>query len=276
MKHLPVLCAALLGLSISIHAADITFDMRQNYIQTYGKIAIQEMNRSGIPASIILAQGILESQWGQGDLAINGNNHFGIKCHDWTGESYLKEDDDYVDGQLIKSCFRTYQDALKSYKDHTDFLLFRDRYQKLFNYDKTDYVNWAKGLQECGYATDKKYPEKLIRIIEENDLAIYDKDEKNSNLNIFQNNEIDFNYEGIAQNEEVYSDNSFHEEIEIVEEELIWEFDEEYVDAEPNNNYDGDIQEESQLNIYFINNKNSYKNRIQELSRPSNIQINRR
>lgn len=148
------------------------------YIQTYKDIAQREMRRSGIPASIILAQGIHESAWGRGKLAVNSNNHFGIKCKDyWEGPTFYTEDDDYENGKLIKSCFRSYDNVEFSYIDHTNFLVESPRYAKLFTYDKTDYRNWAKGLKECGYATDPKYTQKLIRIIEEHGLTQFDEDQ---------------------------------------------------------------------------------------------------
>jgi len=145
------------------------------YISTYKDIAQREMQRSNIPASIILAQGIHESAWGKGDLALNSKNHFGIKCKDyWTGPTFYIEDDDYENGKLIKSCFRSYENVESSYIDHTNFLLEGDRYQGLFLYDPTDYKNWAKGLKQCGYATDPHYASKLIRIIETHQLYLFD------------------------------------------------------------------------------------------------------
>ena len=145
------------------------------YINSYFELAIQEMHRSGIPASVTLAQGIHESSWGLGELSINSMNHFGIKCKDsWTGKTFYIEDDDYQNGKLIKSCFRVYTSVEDSYIDHTNFLVQNARYEKLFTYNKTDYENWAKGLQSCGYATDKKYAEKLIRTIEKYSLFQYD------------------------------------------------------------------------------------------------------
>lgn len=145
------------------------------YISNYKDIAQREMKRSKIPASIILAQGIHESSWGRGALALNSKNHFGIKCKDyWTGPTFYAEDDDYENGKLIKSCFRAYENVESSYIDHTDFLLNSDRYQGLFLYDPTDYKSWAKGLKQCGYATDPRYAEKLIRIIETHQLYLFD------------------------------------------------------------------------------------------------------
>jgi len=146
-----------------------------NYIEQYKDIAIREMHRSGIPASITLAQGILESSWGNGSLAIKANNHFGIKCKDyWTGPSYYHKDDDYKKGKLIKSCFRAYESAEDSYIDHSNFLMDNPRYAVLFTYEKADYRKWAHGLKRCGYATDKKYAYKLINSIKRYKLYEYD------------------------------------------------------------------------------------------------------
>ena len=142
---------------------------QQAYIDNYSQIAILEMQRSGIPASITLAQGMLESRYGLSDLAIKGNNHFGIKCHDWTGKS-IKMDD-----ERPGECFRAYASADESFRDHSDFLRFRDRYRFLFDYDITDYRSWAYGLSKAGYATDPEYPAKLIKLIEDFDLGKFDK-----------------------------------------------------------------------------------------------------
>lgn len=129
------------------------------------------MNKYGIPASITLAQGILESGNGNSDLAKYANNHFGIKCTtDWKGKAYYKDDDQKDD------CFRVYADARQSYRDHSDFLK-RKRYAFLFELDKNDYTNWAKGLKTAGYATNPKYPELLIGIIEKYNLHQYDQPE---------------------------------------------------------------------------------------------------
>lgn len=146
------------------------------YINSYKDIAVREMMRSGIPASITLAQGIHESTWGRGELALKSNNHFGIKCKSyWTGSTYYHEDDDYdANGNLLKSCFRAYENPEKSYIDHTDFLMTTDHYQELFTYSSTDYIRWAKGLKKCGYATDKEYANKLIQTIEKYQLNRFD------------------------------------------------------------------------------------------------------
>lgn len=147
-----------------------------SYIELYKDIAIEEMHRSGIPASIKLAQGLLESQAGQSDLAQQANNHFGIKCKStWSGPSFYKKDDDYDQrGRLTESCFRAYDHVKQSYIDHTNFLVHRERYKDLFNYGKSDYVNWAIGLSRCGYATDKRYSSKVIQMIKKHNLHQYD------------------------------------------------------------------------------------------------------
>ncbi len=144
-------------------------EVRDEYIRKYYKLAIQEMQSYGIPASITMAQGILESGNGTTYLATEANNHFGIKCHDWTGPSVRQDDDEK------NECFRKYDHPLRSYEDHSKFLTTRSRYAFLFDYHDTDYVAWAKGLKKAGYATDPKYPQKLIRIIEENELYLLDE-----------------------------------------------------------------------------------------------------
>ena len=143
-----------------------------SYIDTYKYVAIDEMVRSGIPASIIMAQGIIESNAGVSYLARESNNHFGIKCKSyWTGSSFYHPDDDRdASGKLIPSCFRKYNTVHESYADHTDFLMSTPHYQALFIYDKTDYELWAKGLQLCGYASCTTYADDLIRIIKQYNL----------------------------------------------------------------------------------------------------------
>ena len=140
-----------------------------HYIQIYKDIAMKEMGAYGIPASITLAQGILESGSGKGRLAVKANNHFGIKCHGWTGKKIYHDDDEK------QECFRKYKSAETSFRDHSEFLANRKRYSKLFDFKKSDYKNWAKGLRKAGYATDKKYPQKLISLIERYELYEYDK-----------------------------------------------------------------------------------------------------
>ncbi len=142
-----------------------------SYIEAFKGVAIEEMNAYGIPASITLAQGILESGSGNSSLAKYANNHFGIKCtSDWRGKAYYKDDDQAND------CFRVYKDARESYKDHSEFLK-RKRYSFLFELDKNDYKNWAIGLRTAGYATNPKYPDMLISTIEKYKLYQYDQPE---------------------------------------------------------------------------------------------------
>ena len=142
----------------------------EEYIKKYRDIAVEEMERYHIPASITLAQGLLESGAGQGTLARKSNNHFGIKCGgDWRGKS-VKHDDDARD-----ECFRVYKNAADSYRDHSKFLVGRPRYASLFKLDMTDYKGWAHGLKKAGYATNPRYAYQLIDIIERYDLYKYDK-----------------------------------------------------------------------------------------------------
>ncbi len=138
------------------------------YIDMYAELAVQEMYRSGVPASITLAQGLLESRYGLSELAVKGNNHFGIKCHNWTGKKM------YYDDDRSGECFRVYKSPEESFRDHSDFLRYRDRYKFLFDLEPTDYEGWAYGLKKAGYATDPAYPKKLIRLIEEYELYEYD------------------------------------------------------------------------------------------------------
>jgi len=135
------------------------------------------MYRSGVPASITMAQALHESNLGQSNLATIANNHFGIKCKKhWTGDTYYHKDDDRNKaGVLIKSCFRSYSSALDSYVDHSNFLKYGSNYVHLFFLDRHDYIGWAHGLQKAGYATDKAYAQKLIRKIEEYGLDELDK-----------------------------------------------------------------------------------------------------
>lgn len=142
-----------------------------SYINRFKTIAITEMDKFGIPASITLAQALLESGTGNSDLAKYANNHFGIKCTiDWSGKGYYKDDDHKDD------CFRVYNNPEESFKDHSEFLK-RKRYAFLFELDKDDYEGWAKGLKQAGYATNPKYPDLLIGIIDKYDLHKFDKRE---------------------------------------------------------------------------------------------------
>jgi LysM repeat protein len=150
----------------------------EDYVAKYHAIAVSEMHRTGVPASIKLAQGLLESNAGRSELATRANNHFGIKCsNNWNGNTFYKEDDDYIDGKLIKSCFRAFRDVEESYIAHSEFL--RDpakinRYGFLFHLPTTSYKEWAHGLKKAGYATDPNYGNRLIKIIEDYQLYQYD------------------------------------------------------------------------------------------------------
>ncbi|MBE0664066.1 MAG: glucosaminidase domain-containing protein [Bacteroidales bacterium] len=141
---------------------------REYYIQLYKPHAIQKMRDFGIPASIALAQAILESGNGNSVLARNANNHFGIKCHEWTGATYRWDDDEK------NECFRKYLSAEESFYDHSLFLTQRPRYSKLFELEITDYKAWAHGLRSAGYATNPQYAHMLIKVIEENQLFLLD------------------------------------------------------------------------------------------------------
>tara|TARA_B110000858_G_scaffold46769_1_gene53914 strand:- start:4 stop:588 length:585 start_codon:yes stop_codon:yes gene_type:complete len=140
------------------------------YVNKYAPSATKNMRFFKIPASITLAQGILESGYGEGTLAKNANNHFGIKCHkDWKGKTITHDDDEKGE------CFRSYKNPLRSYRDHSLFLVNRDRYSKLFKLKRKDYKGWATGLKAAGYATDPKYADKLISLIERFNLTRFDK-----------------------------------------------------------------------------------------------------
>jgi len=147
----------------------------KDYVDLYKDIAITEMEKYGIPASIKLGQGILESSAGNSTLAKTANNHFGIKCKkEWTGETFYQDDDEK------NECFRKYKDVLSSYEDHSKFLKSSARYASLFELSKGDYKGWATGLKAAGYATNPQYAQLLIKTIEENELFIYDKLNTNS------------------------------------------------------------------------------------------------
>ena len=163
------------SLSLSIIFLCFLFTKAQTkteaYIAQYSSIAIGEMNKFNIPASITLAQGILESGSGESRLATEGNNHFGIKCHDnWNGETIIEDDDEKGE------CFRKYSKAVDSYRDHSLFLTQRERYLFLFEYKNTEYKKWAEGLKKAGYATNPEYPTLLINLIEKYDLTRFDNE----------------------------------------------------------------------------------------------------
>lgn len=139
-----------------------------HYIKTYCKIAIRQQKKYKIPASITLAQGLLESSAGKSYLALGGNNHFGIKCSNWEGLCIYKN---HAEGN---ACYRKYLNASDSYEDHSRFLTERAYYRPLFKYEPTDYISWANGLKQCGYATDSQYASKLINLIETYKLYLFD------------------------------------------------------------------------------------------------------
>jgi LysM repeat protein len=166
-KIILILAASVLFISTSAWGQQkISID---EYIASWKYVAVKQMEEHGIPASIILAQGILESGFGNSKLAREGNNHFGIKCHDWDGEFIFKDDD------KKNECFRKYKNAMASYEDHSLFLTTRNRYASLFELKRTDYKSWAKGLKKAGYATNPKYPRLLIDLIEKNKLYKFDQ-----------------------------------------------------------------------------------------------------
>ena len=169
LRHTLTVFSALL-LAFSTFGQKMT---RAEYIEKYAETAVREMKATGIPASITLAQGCLESGNGNSTLAREANNHFGIKCHNnWKGKTVRHDDDEKAE------CFRKYASADESYRDHSDFLRYRDRYASLFNLEPGDYKGWAYGLQKAGYATARTYAASLIKIIEENELYLYDKLDK--------------------------------------------------------------------------------------------------
>lgn len=142
---------------------------QKEYVEAWSSVAVSNMIKHKIPASITLAQGILESGFGNSVLAMKANNHFGIKCHDWAGEKF------YMDDDAKDECFRKYAVASESFQDHSTFLTSRSRYASLFSLDQKDYKGWANGLKDAGYATNPKYPTLLIDLIEKLNLNNYDE-----------------------------------------------------------------------------------------------------
>lgn len=193
-------CIAI-GLVISTNSAFGQEISRKEYIEKYSSLAVKQMHQYKIPASITLAQGILESNNGNSRLATKANNHFGIKCHGWGGKKIFADDD------KKNECFRNYKNVLESFVDHSLFLNKYSRYEFLFDYKITDYKSWAKGLKKAGYATNNKYPELLIKIIEENKLYQFDSKKIDKNLisgkrNIYMHpNKIKY---VISRNQETY------------------------------------------------------------------------
>lgn len=191
----------LLLFSVSVFAQNSRKLSREDYIELYKDIAILEMERWGIPASITLAQGMLESDNGNSTLAVKANNHFGIKCHStWKGKKVYHDDDE------DQECFRKYKTALESYEDHSNFLVNGSRYNFLFELATDDYKGWAKGLKKAGYATSNQYADLLIKIIDDNKLYQYDigelengdrdrrrdRGEQSLGREILSNNRVDF------------------------------------------------------------------------------------
>ena len=166
MKRVLLAVLALAWVSASVSAPQRM--TREEYILRFKEEAVRQMRLSGIPASITMAQACLESDNGNSRLAAEGNNHFGIKCHGWAGDS-LRADDD-----ARNECFRKYTTPEESFSDHSDFLRYRDRYAFLFELEPTDYKGWAHGLKAAGYATSPVYADNLIRIIEANNLHLLD------------------------------------------------------------------------------------------------------
>lgn len=165
-----IILLVFLSLVASVAGAQMKWNQRyQTYINQYRDLAIQQMLRYRIPASITLAQGLLESGAGYSELATKGNNHFGIKCHGWTGRKTYHDDDER------QECFRAYNNVYESYEDHSLLLTWQPRYRSLFSLGKNDYKAWAHGLKRCGYATSPTYAQKLIGIIELYKLHEYDK-----------------------------------------------------------------------------------------------------
>lgn len=164
-----MLLAWILSVALVMAPAGEVTDDGIKYIADYSALAVSEMQRTGVPASITLAQGMLESRYGRSELALMSNNHFGIKCHsDWKGRSVRYDDD------RAKECFRVYDKVEQSFADHSDFLRGRSNYQALFKLKTTDYKGWARGLSKAGYATDPKYAAKLIDLIERYSLYRFD------------------------------------------------------------------------------------------------------
>ncbi len=168
-RYAIVILFLIVSNSLFVTAQNASKITREKYIETYNNMAMKEMTRTGIPASITLSQACLESDNGNSTLSAKGNNHFGIKCHDWQGGKMYHDDDEKDE------CFRKYKSAYESYVDHSMFLTTKTRYESLFDLKPGNYKGWARGLQKAGYATSNKYSSLLIKIIEENDLQSFDK-----------------------------------------------------------------------------------------------------
>ena len=170
-----------------------------DYIDYFSQVAMDEMRTYKIPASITLAQGILESGSGKGRLSVKANNHFGIKCHEWKGPRIYHDDDEE------QECFRKYSAPEYSYRDHSIFLTSRQRYSDLFDLSISDYENWAKGLKKAGYATDKNYPKKLINLIESYKLFIYDDIVLKKRNRKQRNSKIEYRMHKVIKGDTFYS-----------------------------------------------------------------------
>jgi hypothetical protein len=179
-KVLSVLFFILISCLV-LRAQSVTTSDYKAYIEKYSQLAIEEMKIYRIPASITLAQGIIESNCGKSPLATEANNHFGIKCHkDWTGKGFYYDDDEK------NECFRVYDKPEDSYRDHSLFLVNRPRYAALFSLDANDYTGWAYGLKQAGYATNPAYPSILIRMIEDNHLYDFDNEKPHPEI-VYEN-----------------------------------------------------------------------------------------
>ncbi len=165
MRRIVVIAVALWAMMHSLYAQDTDYVA---YINKYKDIAIEQMNKYHIPASITLAQALLESGAGKSELARKSNNHFGIKCHSWEGDRTYHDDDE------AGECFRVYKKVSDSYEDHSIFLSTGARYAFLFKFDQTDYISWARGLKRAGYATNPAYADRLINLIESYGLDRFD------------------------------------------------------------------------------------------------------
>lgn len=179
----------LLSASLSISAQTSRNADYERYIELYKDIAIEQMQKHRIPASITLAQGLFESGAGKSQLARYSNNHFGIKCHGWTGRKTYHDDD------ARGECFRAYDNARQSYEDHSRFLVAGSRYRNLFQLKTTDYVGWARGLKKAGYATNPLYADKLIDIIERYELNKYDRAKKYDKYKVQHTSHATKNYD---------------------------------------------------------------------------------
>lgn len=188
----------VLGLLVLLSPFSVMAQMKwsqqyQQYFDQYKDMAIDQMRRYHIPASITLAQGVLESGAGRSELAVKGNNHFGIKCHGWTGRAVYHDDDEN------NECFRAYPNALESFEDHSKFLSTSSRYSSLFNLKQTDYKGWAYGLKSCGYATNPRYAIQLIDIIQLYKLYELDNGKTYGSLSSHRVYEFNQNYYVIAK-----------------------------------------------------------------------------